>query len=101
MCLRVNACACACLAMVWWTAVGMVFYIPVSLHENAGPVPFPAKIAVFVVCVLIFFGLPPGAILLEKRRRAMAVLASSPTATLVQYRGPQPTAPPLPEGGAV
>ena len=94
MCLRVNACVCTCLAAVWWAAVVVIFYVPITIRESTGPAVFAVKVAAFVVSVAIFFGLPVGMDWLGKYGRDGA--DGSPTATIVRYDGPQPTAPPMP-----
>ena len=94
MCLRVNACVCTCLAAVWWAAVVVIFYVPITIRESTGPAVFAVKVVAFVISAVIFFGLPVGTHCLGKYGRDGA--DGSPTATIVRYDGPPPTAPPLP-----
>ena len=97
--MRVDTCVRTCLAAVWWAAVVVIFYIPVTIREDTGPVLFVVRIAAFVVSVAIFFGLPVGVYCLGAYGPDVA--DSAPTATLVRYHGPQPTAPPMPPGEGV
>jgi hypothetical protein len=102
MCLRVNACVCTCLAAVWWAAVVVIFYVPITIRENTGPTLFAVKVAAFVVSVVIFFGLPSGVYVVDRYCGRDGTTAEiCPAATIVRYNGPQPTAPPMPPGEGV
>ena len=74
--------------VIWWMAVLMICYIPIAISTSDGPIPFPAKIAVLIISILIFFFLPPSVYALKSYRHAVAIVENPAAAAVVRIAPP-------------
>ena len=74
--------------VIWCMAVLMICYIPIAISTSDGPIPFPGKIAVLIVSVLVFFFLPPSVHVLKRHRQAVAIVENPAAASVVRIAPP-------------